>query len=246
MEPTRLANAPINEALAHFQFDRPDGVDIESLKSFAKLVADRYPVSQQRFAISGELRLALGNDTTFVNQNTAADGLVLWAPERQRALQCRFDGFTVSWLKPYDTWQAFIDEIHAMWALYAETLKPVVVRRVGLRYINQISIPLPINDLADYFHTRPLLGSSLPQALADFLLRTTMHDPASPALVALTQVAIGVTADEAQFVFDIDAFRDLACASDSAELWTSFEQLRVLKNKVFFGSLTDKALEKYQ
>ena len=47
-------------------------------------------------------------------------------------------------------------------------------------------------------------------------------------------------------ILDIDAFRKEEISTDDPDLWTRLEELREIKNRVFFGSLTPETVELYK
>jgi uncharacterized protein (TIGR04255 family) len=47
-------------------------------------------------------------------------------------------------------------------------------------------------------------------------------------------------------LLDIDAFREEVAAPDDPALPTAFEQLRQLKNEIFFASITETTAEMYE
>jgi len=44
-------------------------------------------------------------------------------------------------------------------------------------------------------------------------------------------------------IFDIDVFSDASYEVGGNEMWSAFEELRLLKNKIFFESITEKTKE---
>jgi uncharacterized protein (TIGR04255 family) len=47
-------------------------------------------------------------------------------------------------------------------------------------------------------------------------------------------------------ILDIDVFRHTNLAVDDAAVWTYLEQLRGVKNRIFFGCLTEAGVALYQ
>lgn len=47
-------------------------------------------------------------------------------------------------------------------------------------------------------------------------------------------------------LLDIDAFTQSEFEPTDQQVWTVLEQLRVLKNRAFFGTITEKAAELYE
>ena len=70
-----------------------------------------------------------------------------------------------------------------------EIAKPANVRRIGLRYLNRVEIPLPFRDFQEFCLLFPELPPKIPQALTEFFLRFAVpveSVPAAAASVTLT------------------------------------------------------------
>ncbi len=52
--------------------------------------------------------------------------------------------------------------------------------------------------------------------------------------------------DAISILFDIDLFKASAVPQEEQEIWGLFEQMRIRKNRIFEGSITDKARELFR
>ncbi len=90
------------------------------------------------------------------------------------------------------------------------------------------------------------LPDALPQSVGKFLLRYELRDFASDSCVnvswALTELG---DSSGVPVILDIDAYRPETLAMHGEGIWTGLEALRDLKNRCFFGSLTDDAVALY-
>lgn len=148
----------------------------------------------------------------------------------------------MNFLRPYPKWEAFRDEAVARWNTYRSIAGPLRVSRLALRYINRIELPLPLGDFKEYLRTTPEIAPELPQGLSEFLLRLVIPCPEFKSTAIITETLDAPSNDRLPWILDIDVFQDsppLTCADD---IWTVFDQLRELKNRMFFHSLTEKAL----
>ena len=122
-----------------------------------------------------------------------------------------------------------------------------MITRLGLRYINRIEIPLPFLDFKEYILTTPEIAPGLPQAMTNFFMRMEIPDQNRDALIILTQTIEPVTEDKKlPLIFDIDVIRAGMFDVKGEGIWNNFEELRNLKNEVFFKSLTDKAKDLFR
>lgn len=52
--------------------------------------------------------------------------------------------------------------------------------------------------------------------------------------------------DQSAFVLDVEVFKDAQLESSDPSIWSLLDQMREIKNDIFFRSLTDHALEAYK
>jgi len=65
-------------------------------------------------------------------------------------------------------------------------------------------------------------------------------------IVTETMEPIGESSDRLPWILDIDVFRVAVFNPQDQAMWESFEHLRILKNDIFFKSITPKARELFQ
>jgi uncharacterized protein (TIGR04255 family) len=232
--------APITEALLELRvrFDRE--VDAEEFEGFHDRVRDQYPTRKQRFQV--EVKLDLQSGSAILPENRRV-GFFFWTADERQAMQARIDGFAFSRLSPYQSWESLRDEARRLWRAYREFSRPATITRVGVRYINRILLPLPV-DFEDYLATFPRLGSGYPNALAGYFMR--IEAPYQESALAVTQAIdrAGVTDSILPIILDIEVWRPVEIpASEDDTGWRALDSLRSIKNGIFFGSLTDKADE---
>jgi len=69
----------------------------------------------------------------------------------------------------------------------------------------------------------------------------------SPPAIAIVTQALQPNADEkAPYIFDIDVFRGAQSQSNSDDIWNSLHELRQVKNRVFFESLTELCIGMFE
>ena len=86
-----------------------------------------------------------------------------------------------------------------------------------------------------------------PQAVEAFFQRFRLVDTTSGARVILTLALEGMGVGRpAPVILDVDAF--IAAKKDpmNGELWPVLERLRELKNRGFFGTITEQTAELYE
>lgn len=241
MEPLHLRNAPIREAVLDLRIREGTPPDLQLLRRVLQEagVEDIKVLRRGSFTITFS---GLGSPSGEVDEGepvgvrgTSADGL--------HVVQLRGDGMTFSRLPPYEDWRAFRSAARPFVERFLSAVEPASVDRAGLRYINHFKLPYP-SKVEEYFRAVPPIPEELPQHVSNLLLRLTIHDPGRDFSAHVTQALLDeLDPQRWGFILDIDAFRAGMLPAALNELWETLEELRVFKNRVFFGLITDRAKE---
>lgn len=243
--PRHLSRAPLREALIDFQFEAPVSLDI--VRSFAKVHKEHFGQDHDIWQASVGWNLSQSGVGTSADR--AAVGKRLDSTNPPHVLQVKTAGFTFSRLHPYDTWQSMRDSAWELWKEFAAMAKPTVAR-TALRYINELKLPLPVSDFAEYLAAPPQVPAALPQSISGFLQRTVIVNQTAGCFAVVTQgledIPAGLAPQDVTVVLDIDVFRYEAFPPDDDRLNRCLEDLHDFKNKIFFEYLTDRALELFE
>lgn len=242
-----LSNAPITEALIDIRVAAPDGADIGSLAAFGEAIRENYPERRERVRWHGHLTFSLKESPTLDTESRAPDGYLFTSKDGRQVVQGRLDGFTFSRLKPYLKWEELRDNARALWNEYCLAAKPESVTRVSVRYNNHLEFPIPFDDLSEWIETLPKIAPDLPQTMDGFFLRLHLPFETPEGFVNLTQkIEPGEYHTHIPLLLDIDAFLPVNLKPGDGMIWEHLEQLREIKNRVFFGSITPKTVELYR
>lgn len=243
-----LPNAPITEAVFDIRVKPKSGFVALTFDAHRGLLPDAYTKSELIHSASINLQVEAGKPPTaqFADQSlegyryTAVDGLLI--------AQFRVDGFTLSRLAPYTNWDEIIEEAEELWAIYRGICEPEEVTRIATRFINRI--PLPPDRVKDFspFLTAPVpIPPNVPVQLNDFLTRIVVTEPTTRVTANLIQAIQGAQAqDVLSVILDIDVYEIGAFSTDPTVLFQRFDALRAFKNTLFFGSLTEEAVDLFK
>jgi uncharacterized protein (TIGR04255 family) len=161
-----------------------------------------------------------------------------------RIIQLRRDGLTFSVLQGYTTWAEARDLAHRVVRQYCGWVRGAAVTRIALRYINVLAVPVGV-DFDLYLTAGPRIPPGVPDVLIGFLHRVVIPFPHDGASAIITQALEQSNEATSSVVLDIDVWRESRWQLDSPEIWATFDILRDIKNRIFFGSVTERALEPY-
>jgi uncharacterized protein (TIGR04255 family) len=240
-------NPPITEALFDIQVELPAGIGIVQLEELCGKISDQYPKKRPRRRFEGHFQVKDGQAATTETVDLGVDGFLNWSSDEKQVVQFRLDGFTYSRLKPYNGWENNFPETMKRWATFRSMVKPTLIRRITVRFINSIEIPQKAFDLDEYFVDAPQAPKVDSTTIEQFLNRIVFNVPAKGAKGVITQT-IGQTANPTitPIIFDLDVSMAINALIDDTQISKIFENLRNLKNEIFEKSLHEKTKRLFQ
>ncbi len=163
-------------------------------------------------------------------------------PTGNRSFNASHNRLIFNRLAPYGSWEDFIAEARSAWEFYRNAFSEAQVVRIGVRYINRIVIPMIDGkaDLEDYLTIN--LPGPIDHGLTytNFLEHSQFQDPKTG--LGINWVFALQPSNESSklpLVLDIGvhAVGNQAKENNPIQMW---ETMRELKNRLFFGSFTDK------
>jgi len=241
-----LSNAPITETIIDFRVKLPAKFDVQEFLSLSADLSDRYPNSEPRRIITGAFGMEKGGKP-FIQppEDKGIQGYFYKSEDGKNIAQFRINGFTFNRLNPYSDWNTVLSEAQNLWELYVSKSEPEVVTRIAVRYINRLELRLPINDFGDYLTAPPKVPDSLPQEVSQFLTKVVIHEEDITANI-IQSLDRSAKPDHIVIILDIDVFKVKDLGFDKENVWAEFEQLRDVKNRIFFESITEETVRLYE
>ena len=236
---------PVREAIIDIQIDALPEELLPKLKECGTEFVSLYPKTKTRYRGTISMKVSDGDGTS--EQNRQLFGYSFHSPDENRCVQLRHDGFTFNLLKPdpmaeWPGWNVLRDEAQRVWDSYVMVTNTAEIKRIAVRYINQIVIPGGKIELLDYFTEPPRIPVGLPQSLNDYFSRIEINNSDPEAFIIITQTpAPQKYQNQPTFTLDIDVIREQRMLLDSFDLWSTLDRFRELKNTVFEASLHPKA-----
>jgi uncharacterized protein (TIGR04255 family) len=242
-----LARPPIREAIIEINSEPRE---FSRITEFKDQVADRFPRCKP-FRLSS-VSFALPDHSGDGEGGSRQIGWRCESEDGSEVLLLRTDGFAIARLAEYPGWDGFLARFSALWDPYQACVQPAEINRVSLRYVNDLRLPIRgAVDFSGYLTTLPRVPPGLPAACSDFLMQLTIPSGTDGVSVNVTQAsdANGRTDTELPVVIDIDVYSDRLHDSDprlSERLAGALTEMREIKNRVFFGLITDRLADCYQ
>lgn len=242
-EPRQLRNPPITEAIIDLRAELGVGFDPVRLRQAEPLLAEAYLPAEEQHLFVRTISLIGNVGAPSKQDESALMGYRFRSRDERFVAQLSVEGLAVSQLRGYTRWEDLASEAVKLWNVYVRVASPSRILRAGTRYLNRVRLPLSANDFEEYFNTLPRIPDGVPQAASSFLVRMVLNDEATPYSVSITQYLEYANDGSPSMILDIDAFSKETYELDGGRMWEALAGLRELKNRVFFGSLTEKALD---
>jgi len=247
-EVRHLNNAPITEAIIDFRVKLPSEFKVETFLELKKTIGDRFPKVEDRILFSSQIKIKKGEPQPPSSEYHGVHGYFFRQEDDKKVAQFRIDGFTFSRLKPYTYWEEMLEEAKELWGMYCEIAQPEAVTRLAVRYINHINIPLPIDDLSDYFTASPKFPDNVQGVISGFLSKVVVYDQELDVATNIVQaLEKSIKPDKhITVVLDIDSFKTGDFNVSNGEMWDIFANLHNIKNQIFFNSITDETARLFE
>ena len=240
-------NPPITEGLIDIRVQLPGEVSLANLESLHTRIQDTYPEKESRKKLEGTIELRDEKEPLKTGR-VEVDGYIFRNSDGRQVVQFRLDGFTFNRLRPYSRWEDVFAEARRLWEIYRATVKPVLVTRLAVRYINSIEIPLKTIDYDDYLTAGPKVPEGLPQLLQHFFTRIEIPFPDREAVAVVMQTPSDKKDPvNTGIILDIDVvYAATSLAPEDTSIYEILGALREIKNAVFLSSITEKTKELFR
>lgn len=238
-----LPRAPIVEAVIQVHARPETSWEEKDILACLKPKLSEFEKSFSRNNMKHEVKLDAAHPPQVSAENLGWYGLL--CKSKNQSVQFNRDGFVFSRLQPYQGWDQFFADAMRLWKIYLETARPMEMQRIGLRFINKIQLPPKEVDFEKYIQPYPEPPFDLDLPFLSFFHHDTLAVPGHPYainIIRTIQPAINPQADGIGLIVDIDAFTTQSLEIKEGVLVERLAELRWLKNKTFFGSITPEAM----
>ncbi len=244
--------APIAEAVIDIRARATGEFEESSVRSHLEANLNDYSFldSCREFRHELQLKVKVGKPPNQKVHDLGWKGLRFRSADEKHIAQFNRDGLVFSRLEPYTEWSQFLSEGLKLWTIFKDLAQPAEVPRIGLRFINRIMLPQDELRFEEYMQPAPVppVGMKLP--FQGFMHHDTLAVPGQPYalnVIRTIQVPPHSGGTGVSLILDIDVFTTQAFELfDDNVLMHRLNEMRWLKNKVFFGSITEKARELFR
>lgn len=241
-----IPSAPIIEAVVDIDCDLPIGLEHQTLReAVGDALRERYPKFRQQL-IQQQIFKQEGHKPPEMQVNQGLGAMQFLTEDEKQLVQFRANGFSFNRLAPYTSLDDYFPEIEATWKTFLDLTQPVVIRKIGIRMINRILLPMESGkvELGRYLAMPPRLpDTGSPLIFLGFLDQQMARDPATQNHANIVKTAEPNQGDKLPIILDIEVFHPCEIPpGDWPEIRNRLDSLRSLKNRIFRNILTPQCL----
>ena len=233
----RYKNPPVIEAVIEIRFSPKATLKSERIADYIDRKIAGFQTIESLRTIESKIDAKKGLQSTTTDEL----GFKLSGHSDSVVLQLRKNGFVFSKLAPYQKWENFRDVAFEYWVDFSRFVMARSYDRVGLRYINAISIGRSRFDLEDYVTAHPVWDPRIGDDLNQCSMSVGFPFPKQRANAKLLMEPRGD-----KIILDIDVYRSDQLPRTPAPAKRVFDQLKLIERKIFESSITDKARELFR
>lgn len=207
-----------------------------------------YPHRQEEGVWEFKAKLEKGSPSDVSSRNLGVRVCRFTSKDMRQIAQFGLQSFSFHRLPPYTSWADVSREALRLWATYRGAMQPREVTRLAVRNINQMILPAG-EPVERYLNITPGLPSNLAvNRVENSLLRHTISKQdggemfSASVLLALRQTPGGCP----QATLDVDTYSTGVLSPGDPRIEVRLERLHIFKKDIFFGFLTEAAIEKYR
>ncbi len=159
---------------------------------------------------------------------------------RSLILQLAENSFSVNTLPPYQGWETMRNDVLSAWQQVEDVLKPEVITRIGLRYINRFDKETDQDHLGDWLVANDYIPNGILSSEPGFLLRIQVHLNFENVLI----ITLGDTKSEfggqGAIIFDIDRIVEKEISLEQGAFKRQLDQLHTDVWNVFSSAKGEK------
>lgn len=236
---------PIQEALCHFTFSEPLNWNMATPGLIYQQIRDQYPAPPEQ---QEQLQATVGvvskeDETAGFTLNRGPVRAVFKDSSGNRLLLLDSKSFSVNSLNKYEGWESLSARAADICEALTNSDLVQPVRRVAIRYVNRVVIPIRDQeiDLQDYFNIPLNSFQSEKSAISAFILRTESALLSRDATAITTFGSVKDDDEEesgASFLLDLEVYRENLPGWTLADALLVANELKMIENTEFETLIT--------
>lgn len=243
-----LSKPPVITAIFQLKFEE-DVIAVKDFLSYHPTIHKDFPNRKDNIAAnininsSSNIPIPLGKAPLKGFSEAKVTSYLYYSEDQKEKLEVSSEGITYINEKPYEGWDTFKEKVLKYISVYADILNNITIKRTSIRFINRFELA-EFDDPSVYFNTAisSINGDeSLPYSLQKYGFKMTFD--IKEGINAVVNQNVDKRTDCYIYIFDIDVLDWNNLIYNAESFVKILENLRYIKNKIFFSNITEKIIE---
>src|SRR5262249_11882848 len=234
---------PVIEALCELFFDSGEWDETVPGRLYDR-ISKNYPRKRTLQTVTADITLTAEEARAGVRK--AGSRVQFLSADEKQIVQVQRDLLVVNQLAPYpeEGFEAWKPAVLEQLSNYKALCSPRAIKRMGVRYLNRITISETEFQLEESFATYPQLPPDSPAPQSDFLMRVEVPEPDGKRRLLVTfSSAPDAHVRSASFVLDLYYLSDVLLADPFADLPDELTRAHGALHAMFEKSITSRTRE---
>lgn len=237
-----LSKPPVVVALVQLKFKIPN-FKVNSVLEYDKLLKNHLPLRHNNIQVGidfGKTTFPLGESKVSGVSNAEVGSYLYISTNQKTKFEISSEAITYIDENPYKGWGQFKSDALQLLKIISPLFTSAEMLRISIRFVNRFTFP-EFNNPKQYFNTLITSsdgGSSYP--LHQYGFRLMMDVPETDIYTIVNHNVENVPQNKYIYTFDIDVLDKQKLLFDIDTIGESLENLRNIKNKIFFETITEK------
>lgn len=236
-----LNNPPVKIALFQLKFN---AVNIKVFETTDTLLRHKFNIRKDNIEVGLNLdntNIPLGKARLNGTSDAKIKSYIYLTPDQKERVEVLEDTLTYVSELPYSGWENFIAQVDNVLKIFANVLSNVEIKRTSIRFINRFLLD-EFENPEDYFTTVISKNGDTLYPLRQYGFRLQYDIPQTNIYAIVNQSVINDIVNKFAYVLDIDVLDKQSLFYEKETILSCMSNLRNIKNKIFFDSITEKTI----
>ncbi|MBR1799048.1 MAG: TIGR04255 family protein [Bacteroidales bacterium] len=239
-----MKNPPVGVALAQVKLNT-ENFSIQKVDNVDRPIKNILPIRKEGTHVNIGLdksSLPLGVSKISATSDVKIATYIYFSKEQKTKLEISGDTITYVSEDRYQGWDVFKGSVLEFLGILERVFGQFEIQRTSIRFINRFSFP-DFDTPEDYINTFiSATGESQPYPLRKYGFRLIMDIPDTDTYSVVNHNVERVVDGKFLYTFDIDVLNNQKLLFSIDSIDNNLDNLREIKNNIFFNTLTEKTL----
>ncbi|MDP2890929.1 MAG: TIGR04255 family protein [Bacteroidota bacterium] len=238
-----LNSPPVILAIFQLKFASSDDRELSKMIANDKVIKLKFPIRSDNYHSDIDVHgtPAPGISTLSAKANTKISSYIYFSQDKERKLIIEKDSVIFISESVYSGWDNFKKEVQESITMLVGQLEDRYIERTSIRFVNKFSLA-SFEDPLDYFTKMISTESEAIYPLEKYAFRINIQVPDSNIRAIINNALEPNGTDSYDYYLDIDVLDDTQLKFDLFLISKQMEQIREVKNKIFFDTVKPKTL----